>query len=114
MIAIGSCGTYIDGIFTSSIGSMVSMRQNETRPEIRVDFGIQNDDNLCKRLAGHHLEIDEACGEPLCYYTKPGVASRRIVDVLKSDIFDESRWPEHYDWLTERVIRMKDVMGKRL
>jgi hypothetical protein len=40
--------------------------------------------------------------------------SRSIDDFLKTDIFDESRWPEYYEWLAERIIRMREVMVKRL
>jgi hypothetical protein len=30
------------------------------------------------------------------------------------DVFIEPHWPEYYDWLTERIIRMREVMVKRL
>jgi hypothetical protein len=113
-IAIGSSGAYIDAIFTSSIGTMVSMRTNETGPEIRVDFYIPNDDSLFRLLADQQAEIEDVYGAPLCFYAAPSVASRRIFDFMKTDIFDESRWPEYYDWLTERIIRMRKVMGKRV
>jgi hypothetical protein len=53
-------------------------------------------------------------GTPLRFYRAPGVASRRIFDFLKTDIFNEPHWPEYYDWLTERIIRMREVMVKRL
>lgn len=52
-------------------------------------------------------QIDAAKGSPLQYYAAKGVASRRIFDFLKTDIYDEARWPEYYDWLTERIITMQ-------
>ena len=48
------------------------------------------------------------------WYKVPVVKRAKIYEVFATDVFDETRWPEYYDWLTERVIRMKDVMGKRV
>lgn len=112
-VAIGRTDVYIDAIFTSSIGSMNALRPNEKGPEIRVDFYIHNDEDLFRRLSDQQVEIEHAYGGPLRFYAAPGVTSRRIFDFMKTDIFDESRWPEYYDWLTERIIRMREVMGKR-
>lgn len=113
-IAIGKWKVHIDAVFTSSIGSMNALRPNETGPEIRVDYYIHEDDALYQRLLAQRDDIEDAYGGPLRFYSAPGVTSRRIFDFMKTDISDESRWPEYYDWLTERVIRMRDVMGKRL
>ena len=113
-IAIGHSSAHVDAIFTSSIGSMVGMRPNETGPELRVDFYIYDNDDFYQRMLLQQTDIEEAYGAPLRFYAAPGVTSRRIFDFLKTDIFDESRWPEYYDWLTERIIRLREVMGKRL
>ena len=113
-ISIGISGVNIDAVFTSGIGYMVNLRPDENTPEIRVDFYIHNDDALYQRLLAQQSDIEDAYGGPLRFYSAPGVVSRRIFDFVKTDIFDESRWPEYYDWLTERIIRMRDVMGKRV
>lgn len=113
-IAIGKWKVHIDAVFTSSIGSMNALRPNETGPEIRVDYYIYEDDALYQRLLAQRDDIEDAYGSPLRFYSAPGVTSRRIFDFMKTDISDESRWPEYYDWLTERVIRMRDAMGKRV
>lgn len=47
-------------------------------------------------------------------YTAYSDLSHRVFNFVEIDVFDQSRWPEYYDWLTERIIRMRDVMGKRV
>jgi hypothetical protein len=113
-ITIGSSAVHIDGVFTSNIGTMINSRPDESGPELRVDTYIYDDDAIFERLLAQRDSIDAEYGAPLRYYRAPGVASRRIFDFLKTDIFDESRWPEYFDWLTERIIRMREVMVKRL
>ena len=113
-IAIGRSGVNVDAIFTSNIGTMVTSRPDETGPELRVDLFIRDDDALYQELVVQRAEIEQEYGAPLRFYSAPGVASRKVFDFTKTDVFDQSRWPEYYDWLTERVIRMKDVMGKRV
>jgi hypothetical protein len=113
-IAIGTSIVHIDAIFTSFIGTMVATRPDETGPELRVDFYIYDNDELFQRLLKQQAEIELEYGAPLRFYSAPGVASRRVFDFIKTDVTDQSRWPEYYDWLTERVIRMREVMVKRL
>jgi len=113
-IAIGSSSVHIDALFTSNIGTMISQRPDEAGPEIRVDLYIYDNDELYERLLSQQQSIESEYGAPLRFYRAPGVASRRIFDFLKTDIFNEPRWPEYYDWLTERIIRMREVMVKRL
>jgi hypothetical protein len=92
----------------------VATRPDETGPELRVDFYIYDNDELFQRLLKQQAEIELEYGAPLRFYSAPGVASRRVFDFIKTDVTDQSRWPEYYDWLTERVIRMREVMVKRL
>lgn len=113
-IAIGRSGVNLDAIFTSNIGTMVTSRPDETGPELRVDLYIGDDDTLFQNLLKQRAEIEQEYGAPLSFYCAPGVTSRKIFEFMKTDITDQSRWPEYYDWLTERVIRMREVMRKRL
>ncbi len=102
----------IDANFTSNIGTMVTSRPDETGPELRVDLYIRDDDALYQQLLNQRVEIKQEYGAPLRFYSAPGAASRSVFDFVKTDVFDETRWPEYYDWLTERIIRMHEVMGR--
>jgi hypothetical protein len=113
-IAIGRSGIHIDAVFTTNIGTMVSTRPNETGPELRVDLWIDDNDELFQKLVQKQEEIETEYGSPLRFHSAPGATSRRVFDFIKTDVTDQSRWPEYYDWLTERVIRMREVMVKRL
>jgi hypothetical protein len=93
---------------------MVSTRPNETGPELRVDLWIDDNDELFPKLVQKQEEIETEYGSPLRFHSAPGATSRRVFDFIKTDVTDQSRWPEYYDWLTERVIRMREVMVKRL
>jgi hypothetical protein len=113
-IAIGRSGIHIDAVFTTNIGTMVSTRPNETGPELRVDLWIDDNDELFQKLVQRQVEIETEYGSPLRFHSAPGATSRRVFDFIKTDVTNQSRWPEYYDWLTERVIRMREVMVKRL
>jgi Domain of unknown function (DUF4268) len=113
-IAIGRSDVHIDAVFTSDIGTMVNMRPDEIGPEIRVDFYIPDNNELFERLLEYRDEIERAYGGELQFYSSPRAQSRRIFDFMKTDILDETRWPEYYDWLTERIVRMREVLGQRV
>jgi hypothetical protein len=104
-IAVGTTRYHID-VVTSAF----SLGPDLPGPEIRVDFYIANDHPFYERLLTQREEVEQAYGSHLSFHRSEGVKSARIYERLKVDVFDESRWSEYYEWLTERVVRMREVM----
>ena len=69
---------------------------------------------LYDRLHADKQQIEDAYGGKLGWHAPPSNKTRKIFDYWKVDVLDEDRWPEYYDWLIERIIRMRDVMKERL
>jgi hypothetical protein len=82
--------------------------------QLRVELRVFENHPSYERLLSQREAIESEYGAPLNWYKVPDVKRAKIYESFATDIFDESRWPEYYDWLTERIIRMRDVMGKRL
>ncbi len=85
----------------------------ESSAQLRVEFRVFDNHPTYERLLAQREAIEAEYGATLTWYKVPDVKRAKIYESHATDITDESRWPEYYDWLTERIIRMKDVMGKR-
>jgi hypothetical protein len=83
-------------------------------PELRGEFYITNDHALFDRLHDDKEQIEAAYGNPLGWHAQPANKTRKIFDFWKVDVADEDRWPEYYDWLIDRIVRLRDVMKERL
>ena len=86
----------------------------ENSAQLRVELRVYDNHPSYEVLLSQREAIETEYGTPLNWYKVPDVKRAKIYEVFATDVFDETRWPEYYDWLTERVIRMKDVMGKRV
>jgi hypothetical protein len=86
----------------------------ESSAQLRVEFRVFDNHPTYERLLAQRDAIEADYGAPLRWYKVPDVKRAKIYESYATDITDESRWPEYYDWLTERIIRLRDVMGKRL
>lgn len=82
--------------------------------QLRAELRLFNNHPSYEVLLADRDAIETEYGAPLTWYKVPDVKRAKIYESYATDIFDESRWPEYYDWLTERIIRLRDVMGKRL
>jgi hypothetical protein len=91
-----------------------SFESTDSGPHIRVDFRVYDNHPSYELLFSQREAIESEYGTLLTWYKVDGVKRAKIMDHQAVDIFDESRWPEYYDWLTERIIRMREVMVKRL
>ncbi len=113
-ITIGRADVRIAAVFATHFGRTALHRVDDSGPELRVDFKIWNNDELFSSLLQDREVIEKEYGQELIWYRGDSSKSRRIMDSFKTDIMDETRWPEYYDWLTERIVRMREVLGKRV
>lgn len=108
-ISIGQQGVHITAIMAT-----FGLLSQQPGPELRVEFYITNDHALYDRLYDDKEQIESAYGNPLSWHAQPANKTRKIFDHWKVDVTDEDRWPEYYDWLIDRIVRMRDVMKARL
>jgi len=91
-----------------------SFESSDSGPHIRVDLRVYDNHPSYEVLIARRDEIEQEYGAPLHWYKVEGVKRAKIMDYRPVELFNESHWPEYYDWLTERIIRMREVMVKRL
>lgn len=106
--AIGRSGVHLD--------SIVSLWNSETGlkgPEIRAELYL-NGPNAKQEfllLEKRKEEIEAALGFSLTWHNPENKAACRLYTRRDADFTNETSWPEHFDWLRQRLEKMHTVFA---
>lgn len=106
--AIGRSGVHLD--------SIVSLWNSETGlkgPEIRAELYL-NGPNAKQEfllLEKRKEEIEAALGFSLTWHNPENKAACRLYTRRDADFTNETSWPEHFDWLRQRLEKMHKVFA---
>lgn len=95
---------------TFSIGSSaccISVSQIRKRGVAMVELYISDDDDLYKRLVAKKDEIETAAGIPMDWQELKGKKASRICVEEPSDFDDKSAWESQFNWIMDRMTRLK-------
>ena len=106
--AIGRSGVHLN--------SIVSLWNSETgakSPEIRAELYLDgpNAKREFAALEEKKDSIEEALGFPLTWRNPEDKAMCRLYTRLDADFLDEAQWPQHFEWLRQRLETMRKVFG---
>ena len=101
------------------LASVASLWDSETgvkNPETRVELTLDDDNSgaYFDLLEKQKSEIEREIGQPLTWYSKEGVRTRRIYIRRKADLFDRKKWPGFFDWLSTNLELFNKVFGPRM
>ena len=106
-----------DHWMTLSIGSSkchLAMLRLQQNGRIGVEFSINNDKELFKKLESCKCEIEEVIGEELDWRELPEKKASRILIEKDVDLADKEDWQEQFQWLMENLIKMKKAFKKHI
>jgi hypothetical protein len=98
--------------FTLSIGnslSHIAMTVNSQKNKFSSYLYITKDKDLHNYLIQREQEINTALGSPMLWW-EGNVASGGGLDLTVSDIFDESKSEEYFEWLYSTSMRLRNVL----
>lgn len=101
------------GAHFASVASLWNSETGKKGPELRAELYLHG--QAAKRefalLANDRERLESELGFPLTWYKLDDAASCRVFTRVDADFMDESRWPEQFDWLRQRLERMHAVLG---
>lgn len=101
------------GVHLVSIISMWNSETNSRSPEIRVDL-YMNGPNAKLEFAVLEKQkdaIEKALGFPLRWHNPENKAACRISTRQNADFLNEQLWPQHFEWLRQRLETMHKVFA---
>lgn len=93
-----------------------TVEQSRGVGEIRAEVvcGDRDSEAYFALLEQDKMAIEAEFGEPLQWYSVPGVMMRRISLRRDADIRDETQWPELNAWLKDKLERLRVVFYDRV
>lgn len=77
--------------------------------EITCELQIPSKPELYEKLARRESEIRRRLSSPLLMIAKAGQRMRRIRTVRAANIWEDSDWAPHLDWLLNTAVRFREV-----
>ena len=77
-----------------------------------VEFYINDDKDLFRMLYGHKEEIEAEIGEELDWRELPEKKASRILIKRNANLTVEQEWPQQFEWVMDKLVKMKKAFKK--
>lgn len=95
---------------TSSCGLSILRLQQQS--QVGVEFNVYSDKDLFRMLHGHKQEIEEEIGAELDWRELPEKKVSRILIKRDANLTDEQEWPQQFEWIMNKLVKMKKAFKK--
>lgn len=105
------------GVKLVAIGSFYSNKAKSYEVgELRAEVEMYNDDAKAyfALLSAQKQEIEAELGESLTWYNPEGTKACRIYLTRQADMQKEDQWPEYFQWLQEKLERLRMAFRDRV
>jgi hypothetical protein len=101
------------GIHLTSIVSIWNSETNAKGPEIRAQLYMDGPNAKLEFAALEQQKdiIEKALGFPLLWYNQENNAMCRLSTRKDADFLNEALWPQHFEWLRQRLETMHKVFA---
>ncbi len=105
---IGSAGAHL-----ASVISTLNSEKDIRDPEIRAELYIKgpNAKREFNELLKQKEFIERSLGFPLVWHNPQDKATCRLYTRQDADFFDETQWPQQFEWLRQRLEKMHQVFS---
>lgn len=90
----------------------ISILQIQKRNAINIEFYIENDKELFKRLFDKKDDIEKDTGIKFYWKELPDKIASRIITEKYVEFDSKEKWNEQFDWIIDTVIKMKKTFTK--
>ena len=97
-------------IGTSACGMSILRLQQES--QVAVELYINDDKELFRSLYEHKAEIEATVGEELDWRELPERKASRILIKRNANLTDEQEWPQQFEWVMDKLVKMKKAFKK--
>lgn len=101
------------GVHLTSIVSLWNSETGVKGPEIRAELYMDgpNAKQEFAALEKQKDDIEKALGFPLTWHNPENKAMCRLYTRQNADFLNEAQWPQHFEWLRQRLETMHKVFG---
>lgn len=97
-------------IGTSACGMSILRLQQQS--QVAVEFYINDDKELFRSLYERKAEIEADVGAELDWRELPEKKVSRILIKRDANLTDEQEWPQQFEWVMDKLIKMKKAFKK--
>lgn len=104
------------GVLLSSIVSLWNSETNDKTPEIRAEVVLNSSKAKPEfaELMQQKNEIEKELGFNLTWHNPDGKNMCRIYTRQNANFLDETLWPQHFEWLRDKLERLHKTFSNRL
>ena len=98
-----------------SIGSSacgMSVLRLQQQSQVGVELYINDDKELFRSLYERKAEIEADVGAELDWRELPEKKASRILIKRDANLTDEQEWPQQFDWVMDKLVKMKKAFKK--
>ena len=98
-----------------SIGSSacgMSILRLQQQSQVGVELYINDDKELFRSLYERKAEIEADVGAELDWRELPEKKASRILIKRNANLTDEQEWPQQFDWVMDKLVKMKKAFKK--
>ena len=98
-----------------SIGSSacgMSILRLQQQSQVGVELYINDDKELFRSLYERKAEIEADVGAELDWRELPEKKASRILIKRDANLTDEQEWPQQFDWVMDKLVKMKKAFKK--
>lgn len=106
--AIGRSGVHLTSI-ASTWNSVTNCKGPEIRAELYMNGAPAKQEFAA--LAKQKESIEQALGFPLVWHNPESKAACRLYTRQDADFLNEALWPQHFEWLRQRLEKMHKVFA---
>ena len=92
----------------------LAINQIQKRNELILELYIDNSKELFHQLYEHKTEIENDLGFDLDWRELPEKKASRILITKKVNFNNRNKWQEQFDWLIEKILKMRAAFKKYL
>lgn len=97
-------------IGTSACGMSILRLQQQS--QVGVELYINDDKELFRSLYERKAEIEADVGAELDWRELPEKKASRILIKRDANLTDEQEWPQQFDWVMDKLVKMKKAFKK--
>ena len=92
----------------------MSILRLQQQSQVGVELYINDDKELFRSLYERKAEIETDVGAELDWRELPEKKASRILIKRNANLTDEQDWPQQFEWVIDKLVKMKKAFKKHI